>query len=75
MKKPVLAVLRFYSDGISPLLPHACRFHPSCSRYMHEAIEKHGVMHGTYLGTKRILKCHPWHPGGFDPVPDHSSTQ
>ena len=70
MKKPVLALLRFYSDGISPLLPHRCRFHPSCSRYTHEAIDKHGVLRGSYLGAARILKCHPWHPGGFDPVPE-----
>jgi putative membrane protein insertion efficiency factor len=74
IKKSVLVVLRFYSDGISPYLPQRCRFHPSCSRYTHEAIEKHGVWQGSYLGAKRILKCHPWHEGGFDPVPEPPSS-
>jgi putative membrane protein insertion efficiency factor len=69
MKKPILKILRFYSDQVSPFLPSRCRFHPSCSRYTHEAIEKHGLAHGSYLGARRILKCHPWHPGGIDPVP------
>ena len=53
----------FYPNGY-------CRFHPHCSEYAYQAIERHGVIKGIYLGIKRILKCHPWHPGGFDPVPD-----
>jgi len=54
---------------ISPFLPSACRFHPTCSCYMHDAIAAHGPARGIYLGVRRLLKCHPWHPGGFDPVP------
>ncbi len=74
MKKIILMLLRGYTHGISPYLPHCCRFHPSCSRYTHEAIEKHGLCQGSYLGAKRILKCHPWHEGGFDPVPEPSHS-
>ena len=54
---------------ISPMLPNTCRYSPSCSQYMIEAIETHGVIKGIYLGTKRILRCHPWGGSGFDPVP------
>ena len=53
---------------ISPLLPSACRFHPTCSEYMKEAIEKHGVVKGVGLGLRRLSRCHPFHEGGFDPV-------
>jgi putative membrane protein insertion efficiency factor len=79
LRLPGLALrllIRLYQLLIAPVLGPRCRFHPSCSHYTHEAIEKHGLLHGTYLGTRRILKCHPWHAGGFDPVPpSHSSTQ
>lgn len=68
-KKAIIRSLRFYSEQISPLLPAHCRFHPSCSHYTREAMEIHGVFYGGYLGARRILKCHPWHPGGLDPVP------
>jgi uncharacterized protein len=64
----VIAVLRFYKRYLSPLLPSACRFYPTCSVYMMEAVEKHGVMHGVWMGTKRLAKCHPFHAGGVDPV-------
>jgi putative membrane protein insertion efficiency factor len=64
----VIAVLRFYKRYLSPLLPSACRFYPTCSEYMMEAVEKHGVMHGVWMGTKRLAKCHPFHAGGIDPV-------
>jgi putative membrane protein insertion efficiency factor len=64
----VIAVLRFYKRYLSPLLPSACRFYPTCSEYMMEAVEKHGVMHGVWMGTKRLAKCHPFHAGGVDPV-------
>jgi putative membrane protein insertion efficiency factor len=53
---------------LSPLLPSACRFHPTCSDYMREAVERYGAWRGLLLGVKRLLKCHPLHPGGFDPV-------
>lgn len=74
MKKPLLAAIRLYSNNISPCLPPHCRFHPSCSHYTREAIERHGLARGSYLGVRRILKCHPWHPGGFDPVPASAAT-
>ena len=63
-----LGLLRIYKLCISPLLPSACRFHPTCSEYMKEAIEKHGVIKGVGLGLHRLSRCHPFHPGGYDPV-------
>ncbi|HUG42614.1 MAG TPA: membrane protein insertion efficiency factor YidD [Acidobacteriota bacterium] len=69
MKKLAAALIRAYQRWISPLLPHTCRFHPTCSEYAREAIEKKGLVRGVALGVRRLLKCHPWHPGGFDPVP------
>lgn len=62
-------LLKLYKKAISPLLPHACRFQPTCSEYMAEAIRIHGIFYGVYLGIKRILRCHPWGGSGFDPVP------
>ncbi len=70
MKKPVLLLLRGYKVAISPLLGQRCRFYPSCSSYTMEAIERFGVLRGSWLGAKRIGKCHPLHPGGLDPVPE-----
>ncbi|HHE48359.1 MAG TPA: membrane protein insertion efficiency factor YidD [Candidatus Acetothermia bacterium] len=61
--------IRVYQRGISPLLPRRCRFYPSCSEYAAQAILTHGVVRGGWLSLKRILKCGPWHPGGYDPVP------
>lgn len=69
MKFVALKLLRFYKRFISPLLPSACRFEPTCSVYMYQAIEKHGVFKGGWMGIKRIGRCHPFHPGGYDPVP------
>ena len=69
MKMVALALLRFYKKLISPLLPPSCRFEPTCSVYMYQAIEKYGVIKGGWLGVKRISRCHPLNPGGFDPVP------
>ncbi|UBH12653.1 membrane protein insertion efficiency factor YidD [Macrococcus armenti] len=69
MKQLLLAIIKFYRKFISPMTPPACRFHPTCSQYGLEAIETHGAIKGGYLTVKRILKCHPFHPGGFDPVP------
>lgn len=69
MKKIILLLIRFYQKYISIFLGKNCRFIPTCSAYTYEAIERFGVLKGVFLGIKRILKCHPWHPGGFDPVP------
>ncbi len=64
-----LKLIRIY-QYFSKLTPANCRFEPTCSRYTYQAIERFGVIKGVYLGTKRILKCHPFHEGGYDPVPD-----
>lgn len=69
MKKLFIKLIRLYQRYISPLTPPTCRFHPTCSNYAIEAISEHGVLKGTWFAIKRILKCHPFHPGGFDPVP------
>lgn len=69
MKALALALIRFYKQAISPHLPPSCRFTPSCSTYTMQAIERFGVVRGTWLGIKRISRCHPFHPGGYDPVP------
>ena len=68
MQTVTLAVLTLYQRWISPLLPSACRFYPTCSEYMREAVEKHGVTRGLLVGTRRLLRCHPLCQGGFDPV-------
>jgi putative membrane protein insertion efficiency factor len=69
MKQIVLLLIRGYRKLISPLIGHHCRFYPTCSIYTYEAIEKYGLLKGMFLGTKRLLRCHPFHPGGVDPVP------
>ncbi len=68
MRALVIAALRFYKRWISPCLPSACRFVPTCSEYMLEAVEKHGAARGVWLGVKRLSRCHPFHEGGYDPV-------
>ena len=65
----VASALRGYKRVISPLLPPACRFHPTCSVYAAEAFERHGLVHGARLAAWRLLRCQPWSAGGFDPVP------
>lgn len=65
----LIGLVRFYQLCISPLKPQSCRFYPTCSTYMLEALRKYGPLKGTVLGVKRILKCHPFHPGGYDPLP------
>jgi len=69
MKNPVLMGIRGYQLLISPLLPPSCRYYPTCSSYAMEAIEKHGTVAGSWLAIRRIARCHPFRPGGFDPVP------
>lgn len=69
IRRIALLMVRFYQRVISPILPKSCRFYPTCSEYTYQAIEKYGAIRGIYLGIKRILKCHPFHPGGNDPLP------
>jgi putative membrane protein insertion efficiency factor len=69
MKRTALALIYFYRRAISPWLPPACRYYPTCSAYAIEAIEKYGFLRGGLLAVKRILRCHPFHAGGYDPVP------
>jgi hypothetical protein len=68
MQTVLIALLRAYKLFLSPLLPSACRFYPTCSEYMAAAIEKHGPVRGVWLGVKRLCRCHPFHEGGYDPV-------
>jgi uncharacterized protein len=70
MKALLLLLLRGYKLGISPYLGNNCRFYPSCSAYAAQAIEQHGSLKGSILTARRLCRCHPLHPGGFDPVPD-----
>ena len=70
MKTLLLAVLRAYQYVLRPMLGANCRFYPSCSDYAREAIERHGALRGTWLAARRLSLCHPWHPGGHDPVPE-----
>jgi len=69
MKKFMVLFIRGYQLWISPLLPASCRYYPTCSSYAIEAIEKHGALSGSWLAVRRIARCHPFRPGGFDPVP------
>jgi uncharacterized protein len=75
VKRIVIRVLKLYQLMISPLIGQCCRFYPTCSNYMIEAVETYGVCRGVWLGVKRLLKCHPFHSGGVDPVPATVQTQ
>lgn len=70
MTQALLLLVRLYQAALSPLLGGACRFHPSCSHYAIEAIERHGAARGAWMALKRVLRCHPFAAGGFDPVPE-----
>lgn len=72
VRRSFQAPIHFYRKFISPLKPPTCRFYPTCSAYALEAIEVHGPLKGSYLAARRIVKCHPFHPGGLDPVPPKS---
>ena len=69
MGRILVALIRAYQLLLSPWWGRQCRFTPSCSNYALEAVERHGAARGTWLAVRRVLRCHPWHPGGFDPVP------
>ncbi len=69
VKSLFLTLIRFYRRWISPALPPSCRFYPSCSEYTYQAIEKYGALRGGWMGVRRIVRCNPWNPGGYDPVP------
>ncbi len=69
MRYLVAFLIRLYQWTLSPLIGPACRFYPSCSHYAHQAIVRFGLLRGGWLALKRLGRCHPWHPGGFDPVP------
>lgn len=66
---PLVALLKLYQYAISPLLGRSCRFDPSCSHYAVLALQRHGAIKGLWLAARRVGRCHPWHPGGYDPVP------
>ncbi|MDD4402940.1 MAG: membrane protein insertion efficiency factor YidD [Desulfitobacteriaceae bacterium] len=68
MKRVLIILLKFYQNVISPLKKPSCRFYPTCSHYAVQAVEKYGAWRGSWMAVKRVLKCHPFHPGGFDPV-------
>ncbi|MDH3629842.1 MAG: membrane protein insertion efficiency factor YidD [Gammaproteobacteria bacterium] len=73
MRKPLLILIHAYRYLVSPLLGNHCRYTPSCSQYALEALESHGVLKGLWLTLKRVSSCHPWHEGGYDPVPGSCS--
>ena len=68
IRKIIIKIIKIYKLFISPLFPNTCRFYPTCSDYAIEALEKKGLIKGLYLSTKRVLKCNPFHPGGYDPL-------
>ncbi|MBI1195538.1 MAG: membrane protein insertion efficiency factor YidD [Gammaproteobacteria bacterium] len=70
MRAVVIALIKVYRYVLSPLLGDRCRFYPSCSRYAEEAVSRFGLLRGGWLAVRRLLRCHPWHPGGVDPVPE-----
>jgi uncharacterized protein len=74
VKPVILAIIKCYRYCISPMLPRSCRFYPSCSEYAAEAVTDYGALKGSWLAMRRLAKCHPFHPGGVDPVPEKIKT-
>lgn len=72
MNRILIAIIQVYRYALSPFLGQHCRFHPSCSAYAVEALQEHGALRGSVLAVRRLARCHPWHHGGFDPVPPAS---
>jgi len=70
MRTLLILLIRLYQRLVSPLIPPRCRFYPTCSAYAVEAVQRHGALYGTWLTLKRLVRCHPLNPGGFDPVPE-----
>jgi len=70
VRRAAAFLITLYQRLVSPLFPPSCRFHPTCSQYAKEAILRHGLLRGSYLAARRILRCHPFNPGGYDPVPE-----
>jgi putative membrane protein insertion efficiency factor len=68
-RRGVLLVIRFYQRIVSPHFPASCRYYPTCSAYAYGAVQKYGIIRGLFMAGRRILRCHPFHPGGYDPVP------
>ncbi len=75
MQKILILFVRAYSYAISPFLGNSCRFYPTCSSYAEQALTEHGPIKGSWLAVRRICRCHPWHAGGVDPVPDNQNKR
>ena len=75
MRRSIISIIRGYQYLISPLLGQHCRFYPTCSSYAQQAVQRHGVIRGGWLAIKRLSRCHPWHAGGDDPVPDLNDAE
>lgn len=74
MRNLALVLIRIYRYAISPMMASHCRFYPTCSCYAQEAIETHGLLRGGWLSLRRLGRCHPWNPGGYDPVPSYTTS-